>query len=127
MDSSEAKKLKQLEEENRKLKHVVADLTLDNRRNPTACVSLPVPSAALAGQCLVPLSVAMFVREGMPANHKRVYRLYREEGLVMRIRQRRRIRWHGAVASSAATRPNQRWSMDFVSDCVSTGKVILKI
>ena len=31
MDSSEAKKLKQLEEENRKLKHVVADLTLDNR------------------------------------------------------------------------------------------------
>ena len=31
MDSSEAKKLKQLEDENRKLKHVVADLTLDNR------------------------------------------------------------------------------------------------
>jgi putative transposase len=31
MDSSEARKLKQLEDENRKLKHVVADLTLDNR------------------------------------------------------------------------------------------------
>ena len=31
MDSSEAKRLKQLEDENRKLKHVVADLTLDNR------------------------------------------------------------------------------------------------
>jgi len=31
MDSGEAKRLKQLEEENRKLKHVVADLTLDNR------------------------------------------------------------------------------------------------
>ena len=31
MDSSEAKKLKQLENENRKLKHVVAELTLDNR------------------------------------------------------------------------------------------------
>jgi hypothetical protein len=31
MDSEDAKKLKQLEEENRKLKHVVADLTLDNR------------------------------------------------------------------------------------------------
>jgi putative transposase len=30
-NSSEAKKLKQLEEENRKLKHVVADLTLDSR------------------------------------------------------------------------------------------------
>jgi len=34
---------------------------------------------------------AMLVREGMVANHKRVYRLYREEGLAMRIRQRRRI------------------------------------
>jgi len=30
MDVSDAKKLKQLEEENRKLKHMVADLTLDN-------------------------------------------------------------------------------------------------
>ena len=44
MDSSEAKKLKQLEDENRKLKHVVADLTLDNRalkdvlsKNGSAC------------------------------------------------------------------------------------------
>jgi putative transposase len=67
---------------------------------------------------------AMLVREGMPINHKRVYRLYREEGLAMRIRQRRRIRWSGVVASPAAARPNQRWSMDFVSDCMSTGKVI---
>ena len=31
MEVSDAKKLKQLEEENRKLKHVVAELTLDNR------------------------------------------------------------------------------------------------
>ena len=31
MDSRDAKKLKQLEDENRKLKHVVAELTLDNR------------------------------------------------------------------------------------------------
>src|SRR6266852_5481151 len=57
------------------------------------------------------------------ANHKRVYRLYREEGLAMRI-GRRRIRWNGTAASPAAARPNQRWSIDFVSDCVSTGKVI---
>jgi putative transposase len=70
---------------------------------------------------------AMLAREGIWANHKRVYRLYREEGLAMRIRQRRRIRWHGAVTSPAATRPNERWSMDFVSDCVSSGKVILTV
>ena len=31
MDSRDAKTLRQLEDENRKLKHVVAELTLDNR------------------------------------------------------------------------------------------------
>ena len=67
---------------------------------------------------------AMLLREGMAANHKRVYRLYREEGLAMRIRPRRRIRWSGAVVKPAASQPNKRWSMDFVSDCVSRGKVI---
>jgi putative transposase len=67
---------------------------------------------------------AMLVREGMLANHKRVYRLYREEELAMRIRQRRRIGWSGAVTSPAAAKPNERWSMDFVSDCVSAGTVI---
>jgi putative transposase len=67
---------------------------------------------------------AMLEREGMPANHKRVYRLYREEGLAMRIRQRRRIRRSGAAVKPAAAKPNERWSMDFVSDCVSKGRVI---
>jgi len=67
---------------------------------------------------------AMLTREGMAANHKRVYRLYQEEGLAMRMRTRRRIRWRGSVAHPAASRPNERWSMDFLSDCVSTGKVI---
>jgi putative transposase len=66
----------------------------------------------------------MLVREGISVNHKRVYRLYREEGLAMRIRQRRRIRWTSARTGPVATKPNQRWSIDFVSDCVSTGRVI---
>jgi len=66
----------------------------------------------------------MLARAGMPTNHKRVYRLYREEGLAMRIRQRRRIRRTGRVSGAVATRPNERWSIDFVSDCVSTGRVI---
>jgi putative transposase len=67
---------------------------------------------------------AMLVREGLEVNHKCVYRLYREEGLAMRLRRRRRIRWDGAVKDPAAVRPNHRWSVDFVSDCVSTGKRI---
>jgi putative transposase len=67
---------------------------------------------------------AILVREGIEVNHKQVYRLYREEGLAMRIRHRRRIRWNGAATSPAATRPNERWSIDFMSDCVNRGKVI---
>src|ERR1700745_3233121 len=67
---------------------------------------------------------AGLVREGMAVNHKRGYRVYREEGWAMRIQQRRRIRWTGAVSGPVATRANHRWSIDFVSDCVSTGRVI---
>ncbi len=67
---------------------------------------------------------ALLAREGVVVNHKRVYRLYSEERLVMRLRQRRRIRWSGTAVRPAAERPNERWSMDFVSDAVSSGKVI---
>jgi putative transposase len=38
--------------------------------------------------------------------------------------KRRRIRWNGVAVKPAASQPNERWSMDFVSDCVSGGKVI---
>jgi putative transposase len=67
---------------------------------------------------------AMLERQGVEANHKKIYRLYREEGLAMRIRQRRRIRWNGAVAAPAARKANERWSIDFLSDAVSTRQVI---
>jgi len=64
------------------------------------------------------------IRKGTTANHKRVYRLYREEGLAMRIPARRQIRWRGPVVSPEASRPYEHWSRDFLSDCVSTGRVI---
>jgi putative transposase len=51
---------------------------------------------------------AILVREGVEVNHKHVYRLYREEGLAMRIRHRRRIRWNGVKSNPAAMRPNER-------------------
>jgi len=61
-------------------------------------------------------------REGWAVNHKRVYRLYREEGLGVRRRQRKRT---GAVERQPLvipTRPNERWSMDFISDALSEGR-----
>src|SRR5208283_704492 len=97
------------------------------RRRPERDAALRARLKKLAGKRMrfgYRRLTAVRVREGTLVNHKRVYRLYREEGLAMRIRERRRIRWNGRAASPAAERPNQRWSIDFVSDCVSTGKVI---
>jgi putative transposase len=56
-------------------------------------------------------------REGWPVNHKRVYRLYRQEGLVMRRKMpRRRVACVKREIRPAALMRNECWSMDFVSD-----------
>jgi putative transposase len=61
-------------------------------------------------------------REGMIMNRKKLYRLYREEGLAVR-RRRGRKRPTGTRAPAALpTRPNQRWSLDFASDCLDDGR-----
>lgn len=54
-------------------------------------------------------------------NHKRVYRLYRDEGLSVRKRPRKRLA-RARVPASVPMRPNQRWSMDFVSDALADGR-----
>lgn len=46
-------------------------------------------------------------------NAKRIYRLYTEEGLVVRTQKRRERAQRQRVAQGVALRPNQRWSMDF--------------
>lgn len=60
-------------------------------------------------------------RSGLKINHKRVYRLYREEGLVVRKRSRKKL-GRARVPASSPLRPNVRWSMDFVSDSIATGR-----
>ena len=61
-------------------------------------------------------------REGWHVNAKRIYRLYRDEGLIVRTKQRRKMARRRPVASGIAARPNQRWSMDFVSDKLADGR-----
>ncbi len=55
-------------------------------------------------------------RKGMAMNHKKLYRLYREEGLSVRRRRGRKRARGSRSPMPEALRPNQRWSMDFVSD-----------
>lgn len=61
-------------------------------------------------------------REGWTVNAKRIYRLYTEEQLIVRTKQRRKIarRQRGGIA--VATAPNQCWSMDFMSDKFADGR-----
>lgn len=63
-------------------------------------------------------------REGLMVNHKKTYRIYREENLSVRKKVRRKLPSHLRVATALPTRPNERWSMDFVSDRVMSGKRI---
>lgn len=63
-------------------------------------------------------------REGWTDNHKRVYRVYKEERLQIKRRKRnKRRRWRGE-ALEAATHPNQSWAMDFVHDKTTTGRKV---
>ena len=62
-------------------------------------------------------------RDGHMVNHKRVYRIYRAEGLIVRRRIRKRIAAAARVPLALPNRPNERWSMDFVSDQLVDGRV----
>jgi putative transposase len=61
-------------------------------------------------------------REGLVVNHKRTERIYREEGLSLRRRKRRKTAALARVILPAPTGPNERWSMDFVTDSIVTGR-----
>lgn len=65
----------------------------------------------------------LLAREDVRVNWKRVYRVYREEGLTVRRRRRKRI----AVPRQPMPIPqamNERWSMDFVHDMLHNGRRI---
>jgi len=62
-------------------------------------------------------------RDGEHVNHKRVCRIYREEGLALRRKKRKHY-----VRSSAPlgvyTTANQEWALDFVHDVTASGRSI---
>ena len=64
----------------------------------------------------------LLAREGVRLNHKRLFRLYREERLGVRKRggRKRALGTRSPMALPEAA--NQRWSLDFVSDALSNGR-----
>ena len=62
--------------------------------------------------------------KGFRWNHKRVYRIYRELELNLRIKPRARLKRERPEVLSVPTAPNQVWSMDFMSDALADGRKI---
>ena len=61
-------------------------------------------------------------REGWQVNHKRVYRLYRLEGLSVRYKVRRKRVSALRPVLPVANAPNEHWSMDFMCDSLASGQ-----
>ncbi|WP_156894304.1 IS3 family transposase [Rhodobacter xanthinilyticus] len=166
MDLSDAKRLKQLEDENAKLKRLLADAMLDNvvlkdplgkalttpvqrreavlramRDHPIsqrrACVLIGVdPKTVRRDRPLDNPEIReamhkivekrrrfgyrrvgiLLERKGMIMNEKKLYRIYREEGLSVRRRRGRKRARGSRTPMPVPLRPNQRWSLDFLSD-----------
>ncbi len=173
LDVSEARRLRSLEDENRRLKKLLAETMLDNAMlKDIASKKMVTPAAqreAVAHLCnghgvsqrracrvigsdrtsirycsrrpdnaLIRARLRELVtvrrrfgwrrlkvllsREGVHLNHKKLRRLYREEGLQVRRRIGRKRAAVTRVPLLPAKGPNQRWSMDFVHDALSDGR-----
>jgi putative transposase len=61
-------------------------------------------------------------REGYVINHKKLFRLYREEKLAVRRRGGRKRAIGTRAPMLVPLAPNQRWSLDFVSDQLTCGR-----
>ncbi|MFC6617212.1 IS3 family transposase [Deinococcus radiophilus] len=64
----------------------------------------------------------MLGREGLNVNHKRVYRIYRAEGLAVRKKERRKLNVGERQQKPQVSAPNQRWSLDFMTDQLASGQ-----
>jgi putative transposase len=64
----------------------------------------------------------LLLREGIKVNRKRTYRVYRDAGLAVRRRKRKRIAGVERVPAATPKAPNVSWSMDFVSDGLADGR-----
>ncbi len=62
----------------------------------------------------------LLVREGHAMNHKKLYRLYREEKLMVRRRRKRALGTRTPLSLPSTI--NERWSLDFVSDTFGDGR-----
>jgi putative transposase len=61
-------------------------------------------------------------REGIIVNHKRIARLYREEGLAVRGRKRKSLTPVRRGRPTAPQGGNEQWALDFLQDALASGR-----
>lgn len=66
----------------------------------------------------------MLLREGFRINHKKTYRLYKAAGLALPKRSKKKKYEKRGMPNREISKPNERWSMDFVSDKTRFGSNI---
>jgi len=111
MELSEMQRLKQIEDENRRLKQIVAEQTLDIQAH-----------AAVRARFGYRRLHVLLEREGVVVNHKRVHRIYQEAALQVRRRRRKRLTRAERMPLPTASQRLARWSMDFTTDTLADGR-----
>jgi len=66
-------------------------------------------------------------REQLVINHKRTERIYKEQGFSLKVRKRKHRISQVRLDLPQATRPNERWSMDFMHCTMVRPKVSITL
>jgi putative transposase len=66
--------------------------------------------------------IVLLMREGWQINHKRVYRLYKLDGLSLRLKTKKKRASSPRLPAPVPCGPNECWSMDFVADRLCSGR-----
>lgn len=100
-----------------------ASLQYRSRRDPQEALRMRLRELAAARVRFGYRRLTVLLRrDGWRVNAKRIYRLYTEEGLIVRTKVRVRAARRSRVPPTLAMGPNQRWSMDFMSERVADGR-----
>jgi putative transposase len=94
-----------------------------HRRDDQAALGLRLKELAAARVRYDYLRLHVLLRrEGWPVNHKRVYRLYKQGGLSLRLKTPKKRLTRQRVEGPLAAAPNECWSMDFVAERLADGR-----